>query len=745
MNRILRISSGFLLLLLFLTGCVKKEFESYYARPDNLAQPIYQQLEARTNFTSLLACIDKAKYKNILSTAGYWTFFAPNDAAFQKYFTDNGISGISAIDSTTARKIVTYSLVYNAFRKDQLSNYQSSSGVIPNLAFKRKTVYYDFVQTESGSGRKIVATNTDFGIYLDGDNNNKNIPYFTDNFLTAKGLSASDYNYFFPNTPYTGFNVLDASVVNADIIAENGIVHEIDKVVLPQLSLDQYLSSNPDYSEFKALLDKMVFYSPNADLTHRYNVLTGSTDSVYIKRYNPLLGLAPNNENYLFTSTASQINGYTLMIPTNRELLTYTKKLLTYYGSFDAAPPVVLSDFLNAHMWLSNVWPNRVSSTANVQNENPTFSAGNIVDKKLLSNGIFYGTNKVQDANVFRTVYSKAYLDPRYLLMTRGLNAELKYSIINPNVKYTLFMMPDVSIRAGGYDYDAARENNNTPWSYASPGPPVGTRSYGALPRDNFYRILQTSVLQPNVNLENISGEGIVETYNGEYLKYKNNTIVASGNVDAGNYLVKDSSQTVINGTVYYTHEVVPAGKLSAGGLLTFTEKGIGFHLNALAVSDPTNFASFNSYLINSKLWDAANLSIIGISNGTFYTLFIPNNAAIVNAVKQGILPGTIATGVPNFKPASGSSDEEKVNRFIYYHILNKNTVVPDGVKNGAYATLLQNSAGDPTYITVINQLNNMELRDMYNNSAKVILPSSNNLSNRTVIHSIDNYLKYNY
>jgi hypothetical protein len=85
------------------------------------------------------------------------------------------------------------------------------------------------------------------------------------------------------------------------------------------------------------------------------------------------------------------------------------------------------------------------------------------------------------------------------------------------------------------------------------------------------------------------------------------------------------------------------------------------------------------------------------------------------------------------------------VLRFIAYHILNKNTVATDGVKSGAFATLLQNSAGDATYITVLNQLNNIELRDAFNNSALVVLAKSNNLSNRTLIHSIDNYLKYNY
>ena len=736
MNRILRISSGFLLLLLFLTGCVKKEFETFYARPDNLAQPIYQQLEARKNFTSLLACIDKAGYKDILGKAGYWTFFAPNDAAFQKYFTESGTSS-ATMDSVTARKIVTFSLVYNAFRKDQLTNYQSSLGILPNQAFKRKTAYYDYVETESGETRKILASNRNGLLYILGDNNNKSIPYFIDNFMTAKGLSASDYNYFYPNTTYSGFNVVDANVVNADIVAENGMIHEIDKVVLPLQSIEQYIASNSNYSEFRSLLKKRAGYMSHPDLTHRYRVLTGSTDSVYIKFYMNTLGFSPNNENYITGGTDSQIGGYAFMAPTNTELKIYTSNLLKYFGSFDAAPPEILTDFINAHMWTSLVWPNKFANSVNVQGEVPTITTGNIVDKKLLSNGIFYGTNKVQEANVFRTIYSKPYLDPRYMLMVRGLNAELKYSILNPNIKYTMFMMPDVSVRAAYYDWSTERNS----WSYAAPGVAI---VYSTKSRDDFYRILQTSVSQPTTDLTDLSGKGIVEMYNGEYIKYDADKIYASGNIDAGNYLVKDSSQTVINGTVYYTHEVVPTGKLSTGGLLSFTANNIGFHINALALADPTSFGSFNSYLINSSLWDNANKVIIGTVAGNFYTILIPTNAAIVNAVKAGLLPGNKTTGAPTFNSAV-PADRDLVAKFIQYHILNKNTVVTDGKKDGAFATLLQNGAGDPTYVTVINQLNSLELRDAFNNSAKVVLAKSNNLSNRAVIHSIDNYLKYNY
>ena len=735
MNRILRITSGFFLLLLLLTGC-KKDIK-FYDRPANLAPAIYQQLVARKNFTNLLACIDKSGYKDILSKAGYWTFFAPNDSAFVKYFKLKGISSVTAIDSVTARKIVTYGLVYNSFRKDQLSNYQSTAGLIPSLAFKRETAFYDFVTTESGSTRKIIGSNRN-GVYVTGDNNNKSIPYFTDTFMNAVGLSATDYNFFYPTTTYTGFNVADAKVVNKDIVAENGMIQEIDKVVLPLPNIEQYLASNSNYDVFRSLLAKRVSYVANADLTHRYNVLSGSPDSVFVKMYATTLGFSPNNENYLSGGTDSQIGGYTMMVPTNAVVNAYAAKILKYYKTFDQAPPQVLNDFLNSHMWPTQVWPSKFARSANYQSEAPTFTTSNIIDKQLLSNGIFYGTNQVQDANVFRTIYSQPYLNPAFSLMTLALNAELKYSIINPQVKYTMFMMPDVSIRAAYYDWDIPHNG----WSYSLPGVAA---DYSTNARDRMYRILQTSVSQPTLDPANLTGSGVMEMWNNEYIRYNNNQIVASGNVDKGNYLVVDSVNTLINGKCYYTHEVVPTGKLSTGGLLTFTEKSVGTFINALAAADPTNFGSFNSYLINSALWDPTNLAVVGMVSGAFYTIFIPTNAAIVNAVKAGLLPGTVATGAPNFTSALGS-DRDLVARFIQYHILNKNTVATDGRKDGAFVTLLQDANGNPTFVTVINSVpNTMALRDAFNNNANVVLLKSNNLSNRCVIHSIDNYLKYQY
>ena len=95
MSRLLKVYLCLLTILLLLTNCRKKGWDDYYGRPDGLAQPIYQQLDARGNFKSFLKLAERAKYKDILSTGGYWTVFAPNDAAFEKFLKDNNYATIN--------------------------------------------------------------------------------------------------------------------------------------------------------------------------------------------------------------------------------------------------------------------------------------------------------------------------------------------------------------------------------------------------------------------------------------------------------------------------------------------------------------------------------------------------------------------------------------------------------------------------------------------------------------------------
>lgn len=717
-----------MLLILVLAGCTKKEFHERYDRPDNLAPAIYLQLQARGNFTNLLTCIDKAGYKDILSQSGYWTLFAPNDAAFAIYLKAKNLSSAKDLDAATATGIVRYCLVYNAFKTDRLPDYQSATGWLPSMAFKRRTTYYDAVQTTTYNGKKILYFNSNrnntggTNYYTSADNNNKYIPYVLDNYLNSHALTAADYNYFFPDNPYTGFNVVGAQVVTKDIVAENGVIHEINRVIEPLPSIDQYLASNPQYSVFKSLFDKyMVSYIISADATAKNKANTGVTDDVYIKVYDAGLTYSPNNENYLkLDDNDGQMEGYSMFAPTNDALNAYINNvLLKYYPSLDALPKQVMYDFLNAHMFNLTVWPSKFAITVNSQGQGALFNKdADVVDKKMLSNGVFYGTSKVQNANVFSSVFGRAYLDPAYSLMTRALSASLKTNIINTSLKYTLFLTSDATLKTLGWSYDLDAQT----WRYTPPG--GGTALSGSSALDKLNRIINMQVIK--ADYPSLQGTGIVETYDGEYIKYENNKVYSTGNQDAGIKLNVTNTYTTSNGTVYLID-----------GLLTEPTMAVGKYLEALAAPANSPYKKFVSYLTASNLYTPATGDILGITAGSDYTVFAPTNTAIDAAVAAGYLPAS--------PTASDAASKDMVANFIRYHIIQKETIVTDGKKDGGYVTLLQKTNGDPTTLTVMNTVpNNMSVKDMLGNTANVVTASSNNLSSRTVIHLLDNYLKFN-
>jgi uncharacterized surface protein with fasciclin (FAS1) repeats len=727
----------------------KKKFDDYYARPATLEPPIYQQLEARGNFTNLLAAIDKAGYKRILSTTGYYTFFAPHDSAFKVYLQENNVSSVDELDSAACRAIVTYCLVYNAFKKDRLDDYQSQQGWVPNSAFKRKTAHYTYVyngtDASSGAQLKMIASNRNNLTYAENDNNNKYIPYFVSDFMQNKKLSAWDYNFFYPNSTYTGFNVAGARVTEQDIAAENGVIHVVDKVITALPSIDQYLEGRKEYSLFKGLLDKyLVQYVLNPTITRRYQLTTGKTEDVYTKVYTAPFGILAyslNNENHLLSLNDAQTESYSIFVPTNDVLQNYINNvLLENYPpgtTLSDVPVNIVYDFVNAHLWQRTVWPSKFSETTNFLGEAARFDVANdISDRQVLSNGIFYGTKKVQEANVFTSVYGRAYLDPKYSMMTKLLNFELKSVVSDVGRDFTLFMMSDSVLNAAGYTHDATVSNNiYEQYRFTPPAGSTIPASTGATTRNRLLRILNLHVVQGRV-LNDLSGEGAALTIGGEYIGFKNNKIFSSGNVEANETIDISRSKTSMNGRVYYIDK-----------LLNFSESSVAAHIEKLgttptAATSPYNY--FWEFLKTSTNYIAATKSIVGVSGGAFYTLFVPNNAAIRQAVKDGLLPGDVVTGNPNFNAATQSNqDKELVNRFIYHHFFDKRIVAADGVEEGAIPTLLKTNLGDATTVFVNNTIGNIQLTDFYGRMATVISSPSTFMGNRIMIHLIDNYLKY--
>ncbi|MBK0370702.1 fasciclin domain-containing protein [Flavobacterium agrisoli] len=717
-------------ILAFLVGCSRDVYDEYYGRPDYLEDPIYQQLEAKGNFTNFTKLIEKAGYKDILSKSGYWTMLAPTDEAFTNYFQTSGVSDVSKIDDVTAAKIVRYALIYNAFREEQMSDYQSAIGWEIDNAFRRRTAYYDGFVTKNINGKQIVtvASNRNGG-YLAGDNNNKYITYFTEAYNLAKSLSEYDFHYFYPNATYSGFNIMDSKVVEADIIAENGIIHEVDKVNLPPVSLDQYLEQGADYSLFREVLEKnLVVYSFVQSATTAYHNFSGKSDDVYVKFYDPTLAFSPNNENYLKQAdNDGQSDMYTMIVPDNTAFAKFRDEvLLKHYSSLDVLPRYIFQDLVNAHMVENTVWPSKAVTAVNALNEDLRFDFNSdIKEAKILSNGIFYGSSKVQASNLFYSVYTSAYLDPRFTLATRMFNdgTGFKELISNIKTRWTLFLPSDEVLLKLGFNYNT----NRSEWMYTNPA--TGVADAANIAKSRLSRVLYNGiVLTPKGELDNLSGSGIIRTGEmdlpGEYIKWKNNKMYAAGNESNGDAVNILSYEDQQNGRTYFVDNV-----------LNFTEEGVGLKIKRLAEASGSQYATFFNYLKNSPMYDAATGKIQGVELGVSYTFMIPNNAAMAQAIKDGVIP---ASNNPTLE-----GERDLIKDFIRFHILNGKTASDDGLTVGQFETLRKSSADDKTYVQVESTPGTLIFKDLQYRSANFVKAQSNNLADRSLIHLIDNYLLY--
>jgi len=731
-----------LTIIFILSACRKKEFDEFYGRPETLADPIYQQLQAKGNFTRFLDCIDKSGYKETLSKAGSWTVFAPTDAAFTAYMSENNLT---EINETLASAIVRYSMTYDGEKVERLSDNLTAKGFVKNVGFRRRTVYYDFVYDgadNDGKAIKVIAGNRN-GTYLPTDFNNKNLPFFLSPFVTFAGISALDYNYFYPNTEYTGKNVGPGKIIEQDIVAENGVIHVVDRVLTPPQSIDQYIGTKTQYGAFKSLLDKYASYNLNTDITHRYQVLTGKSDNVYAKNYSILLGFSPNNENYLKEdANDAQIGMYTIFAPTDDAVEAYAKVLLKYYAKNRLQPgnykaqlnelfslrSDIIRDFINSHLYRTTVWPTKFNTVNSFLGEVTKLTSANVVDKQFLSNGLFYGVNTAQNANVFSTVYGKVNLDPTYYIMKQALDV-LGYAIPikTASLKYIVIPIPDATLVSLGFSYD--------PFYPSSP-------IRGDL--NILRRLLQTHIIAlgdrdvPNF----ATTAGILETSGGEYIKYNNGFFSSAGTEDlpavADKSIKIDSVATAVNGADAYAAKV-----------LMYTVLPVSKHIEKYGTLTTDPYYSFFQYLKNNvTLYTAATGAIQGVTDGSAYTVFIPTNAAIRAAVTAELLP-KLANGTPNYAPTD-AADISRVAKFIQYHII-KSTVANDGQKTGSFESLLKNDSGDAAKVTVSANTTaplRLTLKDVTNTSVDVLLGTadrSNVLSNRTVIHQIDSYLKYQF
>jgi uncharacterized surface protein with fasciclin (FAS1) repeats len=688
----------FLVGLALLTLQCQKERDKYYEAPEWAGEPIYTMLEQEGRFDKYLRVVDKSMYLASFKGNGYWTVFAPNNAAMDEYLQKKGYSSVDDISEEEANRLVAYNMLYNKYVFDHLSSVLDG-GWDTLQSIKKQTPYYEDLRRKPYRGSDsawIVNPTGPFGFNTQ-QRNYKYLPFYLKKvFEGKKELNADYYKLFYPNTEYTGSNVQGAAILKTDIIAANGVVHEVNRVNEPLPNLEDILvergssdfSGGKSYSRFKNL----IFDTKN-DQEETYFIQYMQTPSIddYFRRLYPSRGI-DRVLIKIFTSFNTQINcerpdfeygveteGYTLLAPTNEAMNKFeTEKLQPYGITFDSLSNSLKSNFIRAHMATNMVWPNQFYYSLN---EAECFINGrkgvkgkgyNAVEQFPASNGLFYGVDDVIKSPYFETVFTEIQLRPdKYLYMYQALNmvatnlwTDLLKCQLNAyeNEHYLVLLPTDDQLRQDGFTLGTNENGYYFTHRRTGGSNEAVANRLRRLVRSHVFKRYVESVPRGNDeistqiddfiggDLDGYDGYSYAINDYGDVVRYKDNKLQMIGNYYTNFSPVTPNVPVVsevvtatpiksfLNGTVFEIDRLLAYASTRA---TAYAEDPVISYIEKMAQDNP-NVGEAVKYL---KLFAENDVQKDVLNNGQYWTILLPTDSAMIRAYAPN-LSGTTSSGL---------------------------------------------------------------------------------------------------
>ncbi len=763
--------NGIIILFIIMAtfGCKPDPLE--YARPDNLAGTIYQQLESMGNFTYYLQALDQTAYKEPLIKGGSWTVFAPTDEAFEAYMAAEGISNIESISPQRILDIVEYSIVIDGWNTTTLTYFPNRFYL--GQSFRRRTQYQ--------RPNRIYNTDTlqhildwdqlEPGQYVVEENNGrlKTTNYFIQSYLDNWDIQHSDYEFMFPDETFNDgeMKVFGANVTEQNIVAENGIIYALDKVFEPKRSMYENLSSSEygdKYSGFKRILERFAYLRYNRD---ELNEETGETEQIYRFVFstgieNDYLPFNVADENYATNIDGTLAQAWGLLVPTNEALesyLTSNSILGEFYSSYDDMPLDVLGKFISP-FFFNNYWdicPSYFGQSYDTSLGLVDYKAEDVVDKKFCSNGFFVGVNTVYTNNSFGTIMGPLLLDPNYSIMLQAVqdlridtalqSNAVRFSILgvrndqfvdiaDPNsatrritVRTDLdsYDPTDVSVIYMDVEGDPDGNNNRT---YPDPDATSPSAADIAYVRKTIADIVLNQIIDEDIDF---NANNYFQARSGEFI------YASAGNLAQGGGDIQDMEAAQVEN-------------------IQVTDNGNFYEMSAI-MDMPLNFtygtlvensASFSSFIEVLESADAL-ITIVGSDDKLInflnlqrtFTLFAPNNSAVAQAISDGVIVDpSIVNGLDDLDRAIAKRD---LLNFAKKHFIQQ-SLPTDGKITGTFPSMYFSKIVDfaPVYdqFSVVNTTTSVSITNEETGDTVTTGSMTNILSKRIIIHETNNYIK---
>ncbi len=460
------------ILFIVFAGCEKWSVHDKFTRPDWLPGKLYTSVLVQKDLGLFAECLRLTGLDTILDVSGSWTVFAPTDEAVRLYLSENNYSRVSDIPQKELQKIIKFHIIQNPWSLDQLKilgtdGWRTKDDANTNsYAYKRETILKNpnekyWIKKENKK-EIIVQDSTIADSYKRVfTSSRKYAPIFYDKYLTVNGLTSEDYSFYFKrvfepgNVYYAG-----AKIIQADIFAENGFVHIIDRVVNPMLNAKERLERGMPGESYHLFLDMVYWYYPNfvpnmiATNNQPAARLGEIIDTLWDINYAPLAFNLQKERFDVINQTLVKHNG--LIAPNDKPFREFIDGVLTIKSGFphwndykslpaDIVDMIVGQNFKSSPFYPSKSQYQKIFKGTNRYHQNE----GDIIRKDFGSNCTFIGLGSYIPDRVFTSVTGPVFCRPAFSTFRRAMVYSGVYdAIANYKGKLYFFPITDYSLMA---------------------------------------------------------------------------------------------------------------------------------------------------------------------------------------------------------------------------------------------------------------------------------------------------------
>ena len=481
-----------------LLSCQKYDLDE--RSPEGWGNSIYSWLDEQGNYTNTVRMINDLGYQEVLAKTGSKTLFVADDAAYERFYSNNswGARGYNDLTEPQKKMLLFGNMLDNSIQLNSLSTIQGNP-LKEGQAMRRFSALSEFdtvpiLQPSDMPDKKYWRRHRESGKSMVCMEDGTAVPMllFLEAQLANNRITNDDYSFLFNHK--ASRQAGDASINGVDVVEDNircanGFIHRTAEVVTPLPNMAELIANKPEVSQFNSLLERFCAPYPDGKdltITERYNYLYNAhVDTVYTKRFfnekrdaevsetpdgggvPAQLMFDPEWNSYYSASVkqsgegnaAEQRDMAVMMVPSNAAMDAYWKgagkPLSENFASWSDVPDDVIIRLLNVNMlpsFTSSV-PSKFEAILNDANDPMGVDAADIDSVWMACNGAIYLTNKVYSPTAYVSVSFPALVNRTMKIIDWAIT-QCKYNVY---------------LNALGSDYSFFIPTNNALLEYIDP------------------------------------------------------------------------------------------------------------------------------------------------------------------------------------------------------------------------------------------------------------------------------------